>query len=276
MRPRRRVRLLVLAFALGATVVGLAATHGAFDPPPFSGALTLGDVSIETVTPSVGGRLVVVRVPRGAGLQLRAQLLAAPGELGSLSDTASRLGAWAAINGDYHALEAPHLPTGPFVADGLAHTTERAPGYAASFWLTADGEPRIGPAPESTPPLLLGSGPRLLTDGELTPGLAAVALPGYVRRLARTAVGFNDDAVILAASTQDARGGLAHRDMAQALRELGCHQALALDGGPSTTLWVKTGWRRGVLANVPPDTGGAEPPLASGLFIVTTGGAEIH
>lgn len=270
-------------FLLGAVglVAGIAVAEwaGLMAPPGYRGALDVGagraSVHVQTITPSVGGVLVVAQVPRKKKLRLRATLLSAPRTLGSLAKTAKAAGALVAINGDYHQLDGPdrYLPSGVFVADGAAVVTT---GSRCSFWIGADGRPQLGTLDlETQPELALGSGPRLLTAGALTEGLAEVELPGYTRALARAAIGISEDSIYLVTTMQTPRAGLAHRDMAAALLELGCTDALALDGGPSATLWVRTGWQGGVIANIPPGLGAAEPDLASGLLVLPPSGGGV-
>ena len=268
---------------LGAALLSAVAWRaGWLRPPPFTGrAEFAGGVVAERVEPTPGLRLFVVRVPRRAGARLRALLLAEPGELGSLAARADALGALAAINGDYHHLEGSRrgLPQAWLVDQGrpLVEPEALSPGYEASFWLDPQGAPHVGPlAGVDDVALAIGSGPWLLSAGALAPGLEQVRLPGYVNRLARAAVGVGPDAVVFAVTPQTPRAGASHLDMARALLALGCRDAVALDGGPSATLWVRGDWRGGELVNVPLDAGAAEPPLASGLFVLAPGSGGVR
>ncbi len=272
----RRVRWVVLLGLLGLTSGALVLqSTGISAPPPFSGRFDLpvgaAQICVEEVEPLPGRRLLIARVPRRAGVRLRAVLLADLGKLGSLSAEAERLGALVGINGDYHHLHGQHRhrPQAFLIDQGNVLAPDTAtPGYEASFWIDRSGVPHVSPVDSSTNVrLAIGSGPRLLEGGALAPGLAAVTLPGYVHSLARSAVGFGEDELILAATRQAPRGGISHADMARALLALGCREALALDGGPSTTLWAHSDWRGGVLVNVPPGLSDTEPPLASALFV---------
>ncbi len=111
--------------------------------------------------------------------------------------------------------------------------------------------------------LAIGTGPRLLEDGEVHPD-ARLDSTGWVNRLGRTAIGLSDDALYLVTTLQAPRGGLSMVALAEALRALGCRDALNLDGGPSTSLWAG-----GRVINVPVKDG--DMPVASGLFVVPPG-----
>lgn len=233
---------------------------------------------IEDVEPLSGVRVIVTRIPRRAGVRLRAPLLADLGKLGSLAAKGEQLGALVGINGDYHQLDGQHKnhPQAILIDQGQALAPRTAAVYEASFWIDRSGAPHVGPVDSKTDAwLALGSGPRLLSGGALTPGLAAVDLPGYVNALARTALGFSEDSLILVTTPQIPRAGVSHANMARVLLALGCSEGLALDGGPSTTLWARTDWRGGNLINLPPGSGGAEPELASALFALSPRAGEL-
>ena len=262
------VALLLLTIG----VVAIAKT-GILDPPLFGGRLEIpagnAVVLVEEAEPLPGVRVIVTHIPRRAGIRLRAVLLADAGKLGSLAAKGAGLGALVGVNGDYHQLDGQHKnhPQALLVDQGQVLAPGSAAPYEASFWIDRSGVPHIGAVDSTTNAwLALGSGPRLLSGGSLTPGLADVELPGYVNALARTAIGFSDDTLILVTTLQIPRAGLSHANMARTLLALGCREGLALDGGPSTTLWARTDWRGGALINLPPGSGGAEPELASGLF----------
>ncbi len=92
----------------------------------------------------------------------------------------------------------------------------------------------------------VGGGPLLLRDGRIVPG----DRPGGPRH-PRTAVGFSRESIILL--TVDGRRpgwsmGVTLAGLADWMRELGCREALNLDGGGSTTAWV-----RGEVVNRPSD-----------------------
>jgi len=87
--------------------------------------------------------------------------------------------------------------------------------------------------------LVIGTGPRLLSDGVVPAALAEDAADAkWLLRAPRTAVGFDEDWVYLVTTLQDPRTGLSLPDFARALAALGCREAVNLDGGPSTSMWA--------------------------------------
>ena len=115
--------------------------------------------------------------------------------------------------------------------------------------------------------LALGSGPRLLEAGEVHAD-TRLDYPGWVNRFARTAVGLNDEHLFLVTTLQAVpRAGLSMERLAEALRSLGCREAINLDGGPSTTLWAG-----GRVVNLPAELEGSyDEPVATGLFVLPPG-----
>lgn len=109
--------------------------------------------------------------------------------------------------------------------------------------------------------MAVGGGPELLRDGKIMPDNAS----GRPRH-PRTLVGFNDTEILLA--TVDGRQvgwsiGMTTHELALLMQELGCTHALNLDGGGSTTAWV-----RDEVVNRPSD--GAERRIANSLLVRST------
>ncbi len=82
----------------------------------------------------------------------------------------------------------------------------------------------------------------------------------------RTAVGFNADEILLV--TVDGRQkdwsvGMTMVELARLMAELGCTEALNLDGGGSTTAWVD-----GEVVNRPSD--GGQRRIANALLVIST------
>jgi len=103
----------------------------------------------------------------------------------------------------------------------------------------------------------MGGGPILLSQGQITPAAAGTA------RHPRTAIGFNREHVFLVVvdGRQPALSvGMGHRELAALMLRLGCTEALNLDGGGSSTMWVA-----GKIVNSPSD--GAERPVGNGLIL---------
>lgn len=111
--------------------------------------------------------------------------------------------------------------------------------------------------------LAIGGGPLLLREGEVVPEDNAAA-----PRHPRTAIGFSDREIVLV--TVDGRQpgwsvGMDLPTLARLMAELGCTEALNLDGGGSTTAWV-----RGEIVNRPSD--GGERRIANAVLVRSRGG----
>lgn len=111
--------------------------------------------------------------------------------------------------------------------------------------------------------LAIGTGPRLLEAGAIHAD-ARLDTSGWTGRYGRAAVGFNGEELLLVTTIRKATDALSMLDFAQALKELGCLEALNLDGGPSTTLWAQ-----GATQNLP--RGRRADRVASGLFVLPPG-----
>lgn len=101
-------------------------------------------------------------------------------------------------------------------------------------------------------------------SGELVKGGKLVANEGpKPPRHPRTAIGYNDKQIILAMVDGRQPGwsiGMTLSELACLMQELGCTDALNLDGGGSTTAWV-----RGKVVNRPSD--GRERLIANGVLV---------
>lgn len=102
---------------------------------------------------------------------------------------------------------------------------------------------------------VMTAGPMLVRDGSLVPIRTDKTF--VTNRHNRTAVGLRADGTILLVVV-DGRTrqseGLSLLDFSRLLRYLGCRQALNLDGGGSTTMYVR-GYKNGGLVNHPSDNG---------------------
>lgn len=107
---------------------------------------------------------------------------------------------------------------------------ELSPGAAITLERTGADADRVW--------LALGTGPRLLDQGEVAAVLARPESTGWTVRVPRTAVGLTPTHVILATTYQLPRHGVSLVDLARALQALGCTDAVNLDGGPSSTFWA--------------------------------------
>ena len=114
----------------------------------------------------------------------------------------------------------------------------------------------------------IGGGPRIVRDGAVSVEAAAEEFSSAfaLQRHPRTAVGLKGKRLLLIAV--DGRRptyseGISLVELANLMLELGCDQAMNLDGGGSTTVWL-----RGQVQNVPSD--GSERPVANDLLVFST------
>lgn len=84
--------------------------------------------------------------------------------------------------------------------------------------------------------------PFLIKGGALNPDLTKNKSDFFTKPHARTAIGTKADGTILLVVTDilsdHSKPGLTLKNLAQFMKKLGCHDALNLDGGGSSTLWI--------------------------------------
>jgi hypothetical protein len=129
--------------------------------------------------------------------------------------------------------------------------------------LRFDFDPAIGANDQ-----VLGGGPRLVRDGRISVEQegGSTGASFATTRYPRTAVGFNGRKLYLLVVDGRQPGfsqGMSLHEVAQVLVGLGCTEALNMDGGGSSTIWV-----RGAVLNRPSDA--KERSVANGLFIFST------
>ncbi len=144
-------------------------------------------------------------------------------------------------------------------------------GEEVTFSFSANGDKRWNEVA-----LGMGSvGGRLLIDGEVNPNLPTGAAP-------RTAIGIKDDGSIVLYTIDGRQSGHSYgvqlKTLATRMQELGCTEALNLDGGGSTQMSVQLpGSDNPSLVNKPSD--GSERKVATFFFFTNTakktGKAEI-
>jgi hypothetical protein len=159
---------------------------------------------------------------------------------------------------------------GAIPADGV---TLSARGAAQEFLRGLKPQDELQFRLEFDPPVppsadVIGGGPTLVRDGRVvvkedTEGFKPDVVAG---RAPRTAVGFQGRRLLLV--TVDGREpaisvGMSLVELAELMRELGCTDAMNLDGGGSTTAWV-----RGTVLNQP--SAGQERRVAEALFLFST------
>jgi len=143
-----------------------------------------------------------------------------------------------------------------------AWLSERKVGERVAFRFVLS--PDLGPLRAA-----LGAGPRLVRDGKVAVEADQEELGVRVNlgKQPRSAVGVGPGGLYLVAvdgRAPDYSVGLALEDLAALLVELGCTQAMELDGGGATTLFV-----RDRVVNRPSD--GAPRALCSALLVLTSG-----
>lgn len=165
------------------------------------------------------------------------------------------------------------LATGRLEIGGPAKSRLRGPSLLARIGSPPEQEARgltkgqvvelTVTLPKGGVQLAIGTGPRLLEGGQIHAD-ARLDSPGWVGRYGRTAVAMNGEELFLVTTVRKAQDALTMVDFAQALKDLGCQEALNLDGGPSTTLWADQATQ-----NLP--RGRRADAVASGLFVLPPG-----
>lgn len=166
----------------------------------------------------------------------------------------------AAINGSYFDVKNGGS-VNFFRTGGAVNATSRPelPHYRenGAIAIPAQGNPVIVKKPEAgwetvAIPELLSSGPLLVHEGKLEP---MVQQAFNTNRHPRTAIGITKDNRLLLV-TVDGRSaeaqGMTNEELAQLMQALGCTQALNLDGGGSTTMWIDGKGTDGIV-NYPSD-----------------------
>jgi hypothetical protein len=108
----------------------------------------------------------------------------------------------------------------------------------------------------------IGGNPSLLEDGRYTVGKCEISY--FCRRNPRTGIGYKADGTLLMVTVDGRRKrsvGMTPMQFARLFRHLGAVSALNLDGGGSTSMWVK-----GKLVNVP--SSGYERPVGSSILVL--------
>lgn len=174
--------------------------------------------------------------------------------------------AMAGINGTYF-----DTSTGGHLTYLRIHGAEIPPGgslfspwgYEGALALDASDNASIESIPAGgwsnnlTHPDILACGPLLIVDGVIPSAYLASIGSHCTSRHPRSAVGITleDHLILLTADGRtEMADGMTCEELAQVMEELGCPDALNLDGGGSTTLWGAGELYHGVL-NYPSDNG---------------------
>ena len=170
------------------------------------------------------------------------------------------------------------IPSGGYVLSGVNDAFSFVKGLkigdrvSVSLYATVDGK-------EITPSQIVGGCPVILQNGAIAPASHFTRIDHFSSRQARTAMGYNKDKTKLIMLVDDkftknndsskpqfgASAGLTMKMLAYVMQTLGCHDAMAFDGGGSSQLYVK-----GLgICNVPYGST-ALRAVANGFFAVST------
>ena len=111
---------------------------------------------------------------------------------------------------------------------------------------------------------IISGGPYLVKDGEIFVDMTAQKLGCIGGRNPRTAIGYTKDNHIILITADGREGssiGLTLNELAHVRQSLGCVNAMNLDGGGSTVMYVK-----GNIVNKPPIKGGIALSNAIGIY----------
>ncbi len=183
---------------------------------------------------------------------------------------------WAGINADFFNTT-NGTPQGVVHKEGIAIKTSVTDAVNTFFGITSDGKAVIGDQEKyalikNTLQEAVGGRVTLLKDG--------IAPAQTDKRLEpRTGIGVNQEGTKVYMFVIDGRrfhysNGMNYDDMAKVMAALDAYDAINLDGGGSSTFFVRNtpGFDDGrfVLRNWPSDNGGIERAVANGLLIIST------
>lgn len=154
-----------------------------------------------------------------------------------------------AVNAGF--FEANGMPSGTLVVQGEVYKLKNV----ESSLLMIDGDRlsilRVNPTQDITSSSSMVAGiPLLVRDGQINPDLAAKKSGFYLNNHARTAIGIKADGTVVLVvvehhaqrkheEVKEGIQGLSILALAQLMKDLGCQDALNLDGGGSSTLWLQ-------------------------------------
>jgi len=182
---------------------------------------------------------------------------------------------WAGINADFYNMTTG-VPQGIVYKEGLAIKTTVADAINTFFAITKDGKAVIGdqevyPNMKNTIQEAVGGRVVLLKDGAAVQQTDKKLEP-------RTCIGVNEDGTKVYMLVVDGRNfhysnGMNYDDLAKFMKALGAYQAINLDGGGSSTFFIRTtpsfDAGRFTVRNWPTDNGGKERSVANGLIVVS-------
>lgn len=169
----------------------------------------------------------------------------------TVATIAERSGAEIAINGGFFKIggEDAGKPTGTLVIDGHSYKLKN---HVQALLVIDSGKITIKKANPKTllasPVSMLSGIPLLVQQGEVVPSVSQKKSLFYAKPHARTAIGLRKDGTIVLVVVEkeywkfflsSIESGLTLPALAQLMRTLGCQTALNLDGGGSSTLWIR-------------------------------------
>lgn len=186
------------------------------------------------------------------------------------SDFLTSYGLQLAINGD--GWVDIQNPTGFAVSEGEVYSEDSG---QPTIYVLKNGEVKVGGnAPEKQTWHAISGSNLLVRRGRIDPDIAACTqLQVYCRNLApRTSIGISANnyliLVLVEGPASEPRDALTFKELAELHLELGSVEAIAMDGGGSTTLVVNTGSGPQILNN---PTDGSERKVSNHLGIFARG-----
>lgn len=181
---------------------------------------------------------------------------------------------WAGINADFYNMT-NGTPQGIVYKEGLAIKTSVTDQLNTFFAIMKDGKAFVGDQADYTSVKsqiqeAVGGRVTLIADGILQAQSSTVLEP-------RTAIGVSQDGSKVYMLIVDGRrfhysNGMSYEELGKCLKALGAYDAINLDGGGSSTYFVRQVADfvadRFQLRNWPSDNGGAERAVANGLLII--------
>lgn len=182
---------------------------------------------------------------------------------------------WGGVNADFYNTSTGE-PQGIVYKDGVAIKTTFKDDVCTYFAITNDGKAVIAGQDvyndlKSTFKEVVGGRVWLVQDGALPKQTSAVVEP-------RTCIGVSKDGLRVYIMAVDGRNfwysnGINYEDMGKCMKALGAHNSINLDGGGSTTFFIRNtpdfADDRFEIRNWPSDNGGRERAVANGLLIIS-------
>jgi hypothetical protein len=181
---------------------------------------------------------------------------------------------WGGTNGDFYNMNTG-VPRGLYVRDGLVLKNTFDSNDRSFFAVTNDGKAAVGsvddyPQMKDDIKEAVGGSVRLVRNGVVVTQTDNSVEP-------RTAIGISEDRNKVYILVVDGRNfsysnGMTYTELGQCLSALGAYEAINLDGGGSSTFFIRNTpdftESRFELRNWPTDRGGQERAVANGLLIV--------